>query len=125
MKYLIETHALSIRKACHAIGLPRASWYRPLVDWLERDRPIAEALNALAEKKPGLGFWKLFRRLRRLGHDWNHKRVYRVYCLLKLNLRRRTKKRIPSRDPMPLLVPEGPNQIWSADFMSDARAGPC
>jgi len=113
-------HELSIRKACQAIGLSRSAWYRPLVDWLERDRPIAEALGALAETKPGLGFWKLDRRLRRLGHDWNHKRVYRVYGLLKLNLRRRTKKRVPPRDPMPLLVPARPNQVWSADFMSDA-----
>ena len=80
VEYLIETHALSIRRACEAIGLTRSAWYRPVVDWLERDRPIAEALLALAEKKPGLGFWKLFRRLRRLGHDWNHKKVYRVYC---------------------------------------------
>ena len=120
MEYLIEAHELSIRKACAAIGLSRAAWYRPLIDWLERDRSVAEALCALAEKKPGLGFWKLFRRLRRMGHDWNHKRVYRVYCLLKLNLRRRTKKRIPVRDPMPLGVPEKANQVWSADFMSDA-----
>ena len=100
--------------------MSRAAWYRPPVDRLERDRQIAEALSALAESKPGLGFWKLYRRLRRLGHDWNHKRVYRVYCLLKLNLRRRTKKRVPPRDPMPLVVPERSNQVWSADFMSDA-----
>ena len=120
MDYLRELHGLSIRQACAAIGLSRSAWYRPLVDWLERDRPIAEALLALAEQKPGLGFWKLFRRLRRLGHEWNHQRVYRVYCLLKLNLRRRTKKRLPPRDPLPLLVPEQPNQVWSADFMSDA-----
>lgn len=46
--------------------------------------------------------------------------MYRVYCLLKLNLRRRTKKRVPPRNPMPLLVPQKPNQVWSADFMSDA-----
>ena len=54
-----------------------------------------------------------------VGHDWNHKRVYRLYCLLELNLRRRTKKRVPPRDPKPLVVPERPNQAWAADFMSD------
>ena len=59
---------------------------------LSRDRSVAEALSALADSKPGLGFWELFNRLRRMGHDWNHKRVYRVYCLLKLNLRRCSKK---------------------------------
>ncbi len=101
------THQLSLRKACAGVGLSRAAWYRPLVDWVERDRPVAEALSALADKKPGLGFWKLYGRLRRQGHRWNHKRVYRVYCLFKL--RRRSKKRVPSRDPLPLLVPARPN----------------
>jgi putative transposase len=100
--------------------MSRSAWYKPLVDWLERDRKLAEALSALADKKPGLGFWKLFRRLRRQGHRWNHKRVWRVYCLLKLNRRRRTKKRVPVREPMPLMVPSQPNQVWSADFMNDA-----
>ena len=27
---------------------------------------------------------------------------------------------MPSRDPLPLLVAQKPNQVWSADFMSDA-----
>ena len=67
MTYLTEQHPLSIRRACAAIGLSRSAWYRPLADWLERDRPIADALGALAEQKPGLGFWKLYRRLRRQG----------------------------------------------------------
>lgn len=120
MAYLKEQFNLSISKACKCVGLHRSAWYKPLVDWVERDRPIAEALGELAEKKPRLGFWKLFNRLRRQGHTWNHKRVYRVYCLLKLNLRRRTKKRIPTRNPVPLYVPDRPNEVWSADFMSDA-----
>ena len=120
MKYLVDAHDLSIRKACRSVGLSRAAWYRPRIDWLERDRPLAEALGEMADRKPGLGFWKLFRRLRRQGHRWNHKRVWRVYCLMKLNRRRRTKKRIPEREPAPLIVPSRPNQVWSADFMSDA-----
>jgi putative transposase len=118
--YLVEGFDLSIRRACAGVGLSRSAWYRPAVDWLSRDQPIAETLSALADKKPGLGFWKLFRRLRRQGHTWNHKRVYRVYCLLKLNLRRRVKKRVPTRYPLPLIVPDRPNRVWSADFMSDA-----
>ena len=58
--------------------------------------------------------------LRRQGHPWNHKRVYRVYCLLKLNKRRRGRKRLPSRHPEPLAVPATANQCWSMDFMSDS-----
>ena len=109
-----------MRRACQCVGLSRAAWYRPCIDWRERDQEVIAALQALAEDKPGLGFWKLFRRLRRNGHRWNHKRVYRVYCRLGYNRRKRKKKRIPNRNPMPLMVPERPNQVWSADFMSDA-----
>lgn len=80
---------------------------------------MVDALGALAESKPGLGFWKLFSRLRRQGHTWNHKRVYRVYRKLGLNRRRKVKARLPQRDPIPLFTPARPNHVWSADFMSD------
>jgi putative transposase len=43
-----------------------------------------------------------------------------VYCQLGFNQQRRTKRRLPERDPIPLMVPEQPDQMWSADFMSDA-----
>ena len=102
-----------MRSACRA----RQGTGRWLIGWSVIDR---SALGEFAEKKPGLGFWKLFRRLRQLGHEWNHKRVYRVYCLLKLNRRRRPKRRVAQRDPMPLFVSDKLNQVWSADFMSDA-----
>lgn len=74
----------------------------------------------IAAKKPDLGFSKVFDTLRREGHRWNHKRVHRIYCALKLNLRRKGKRRLPTRHPVPLAVPAAFNQCWSADFMSDA-----
>jgi len=108
-----------VRRACRCVGLSRAAWYKPIKDWRAHDRAVIDALSMLAEAKPGLGFWKLFGRLRRQGYRWNHKRVYRVYCRLGLNRRRRARKRIPSRSPLPLGVPYKPNAVWSADFMSD------
>jgi len=51
---------------------------------------------------------------------WNQKRIHRVYCALRLNRPRRTKSRLPTRDSAPLVLPQRPNQVWSADFMSDA-----
>ena len=38
---------------------------------------------------------------------------------MKLNIRRRAKKRLPERVKQQLSVPDQPNQVWSVDFMSD------
>jgi transposase InsO family protein len=38
---------------------------------------------------------------------------------LRLNLPRRTKRRLPLRARQPLAVPALPNAVWSIDFMSD------
>jgi len=118
--YLVDEHELPVRRACESVGLSRSAWYRPLVNWAERDGAVIGVLSDLAEKKPGLGFWKLYDRLRRAGHPWNHKRLHRIYCDLRRNQRRRAKKRVPTRYPQPLALPTVPNQVWSADFMSDA-----
>lgn len=78
------------------------------------------ALNALVEKHPRWGFWMCYDRLRLTGHGWNHKRVYRVYTAMKLNLPRRRKRRLPVRDPQPMAVAARANAEWSMDFMADA-----
>ncbi|KLB30779.1 transposase, partial [Xanthomonas hortorum pv. gardneri] len=77
-------------------------------------------MSELAERFPERGFGKLFQIIRRRGHLWNHKRVWRVYCLMKLNQRRRSKRRVPTRHPQPLACGDRPNAGWSIDFMSDA-----
>lgn len=58
-----------------------------------------------------------FHRLRMLQFNDNHKRVYRIYTEMKLNLRRKHKKRLPSRVLNPLVQPLHPNLTWSMDFM--------
>lgn len=87
---------------------------------MDRDAEVIAAINAVIEKHARWGFWKCFKALRRKEYPWNHKRVYRVYCELKLNQKRRAKRRLPKRIQHPLAVPQRPNQVWSADFMSDA-----
>jgi putative transposase len=82
--------------------------------------PVQEALTALTEKHVDIGFWQSFYRLRNKGFSWNHKKVYRVYTDMKLNIRRRAKRRLPARIKEALWQPEGPNEVWSIDFMSDA-----
>lgn len=50
---------------------------------------------------------------------WNHKRVYRVYRALELNLRIKPRQRLVRETPQPLAVPDAPNTVWSMDFMHD------
>lgn len=109
---------MSERHACKAMQLHRS------VNRYEAtprdDSKVIAVLLKLAHELPDFGFSKLFDRIRRRGYGWNHKRVYRVYCMLKLNKRRRGKKRLPTRHPAPLAVSPVVNGCWSADFMSDA-----
>lgn len=65
------------------------------------------------------GFWKCFNRLRLDGRPWNHKQVWRVYCEQELNLPRRTKRRIPTREPVPLAAGSYVNQGRAFDLMHD------
>lgn len=118
MDYAKRTVGASTTVACKVLSISRTVYrYQPDA---KRDEPVILALQELADKYPRYGFGKMFPILRRRGFSWNHKRVHRVYCALKLNLRRKGKNRLPSRSPDPLAVPASLNQCWSIDFMSDA-----
>ena len=51
--------------------------------------------------------------------SWNHKRVYRIYRELSLNLRIKPRKRLIRSKPQALVVPAQMNEVWSMDFMHD------
>ena len=118
---MIGIWSLSIVRACGIAGLSRRAWYRkdPEQRRVDKDGPVIEVLNEIIGEHGRWGFWLCFHRLRILGHKWNHKRVWRVYKAMKLNQKRRTKKRLPERSPAPLGVPAEVNNSWSFDFMSD------
>jgi putative transposase len=118
-RFLVAEHNLSKTRTCAAIRMSRSSWYRPPPLQERRDREVIEALNALVEKHPRWGFWKSYDRLRIFGQPWNHRRVYRVYKAMNLNLLRRTKRRLPKRVQQPMVVEARANAEWSMDFMSD------
>ena len=86
------------------------------------DSEVIEQLSLLADLHKTWGFWMMFHRLRKLQYMWNHKRVYRIYTAMRLNLRSKRKKRLPARVKMPLVCPIGPNITWSLDFMHDTLA---
>ncbi len=116
--FLTKEEQLSNRKACQLVGISRTTYQytRKAKD----DGEVQEALTALTTRHPAIGFWQCCYRLWNKGCGWNHKRIYRVYTDMKLNIRRRAKKRLPERVKQPLAVPTAPNQVWSIDFMSDS-----
>jgi putative transposase len=120
VEYLRTAHRLPIARACAGVGLSRAAWYRPRIDQVAKDAPVVAALNDAVARNGRWGFWLCFQWLRNAGHRWNHKRCWRVYCQMRLNLPRRTKRRLPTVARQPLQAPSGANQIWALDFMQDA-----
>lgn len=97
--------------------MPRSQFY---YQSCKDDATVIEVLQELAFKHPCYGFRKLFAYIRRSGKVWNHKRVYRVYKLLKLNKKRKGKRRLPARIKHPLQRQSTVNKVWSMDFMSDS-----
>jgi putative transposase len=114
--YAINEHGLSERQASQMLNLSRSVFRyqstRP------DDSAIKKELLALAAQKPRWGFGMMLAFLKRNGYDWNHKRIRRVYCELHLNPRVKPRKRLPKRNPQPMVQPEHANQSSSLDFMS-------
>jgi len=120
VQYAITTYQMSERQACALLNMSRSVYRyqaRP-----SDDEELREQLLNLASRKPGWGFQKMFAYLKNQGYGWNHKRVRRVYRALELNLRVKPKKRLPVRDPQPLVAPAEANISWSLDFMHDSLA---
>ncbi len=113
-------YIISINRACRILNISKSYYYYE--PQRSNDDEIKNALTLLVENHPRRGFQKFFDELRQAGKQWNHKRVYRVYCEMGLNLRKKAKKRIPSREAKMLIQPLLPNESWSIDFMSDATS---
>jgi putative transposase len=113
------THALSIKRSCYLYSIS-PSHYRYVRQRDPEDGLIAAALMALSEAHIRWGFGLMYLHLRNVQAKlWNHKRVYRIYCELQLNLKIKPHKRIKRDKPLPLMPPSTPNVVWSMDFMHD------
>jgi len=116
--YLVTDEKLSNRKACKLMGISRTTCQYKAKP--KDDAALQNALTTLTTKHVAIGYWQCCYRLWNKGYRWNHKRIYRVYTDMKLNIRRRSKRRLPERLKIPLTTPTAANQIWSIDFMSDS-----
>ena len=115
----VARRGASIALACRAFGVSETCYrYGPKLH--AENEEIADLLVGLTDARKTWGFGLCFLHLRNVkGHPWNHKRVYRIYCELELNLRIKPRKRLKRDRPDALTVPEAPNVTWSMDFMAD------
>jgi len=121
-KDMVNRHNLSVRFVCVCFGISETC-YRYQAKLSSENELIADWLLRLTGAFKDWGFGLCFMHLKNVkGFSWNHKRVYRIYRELELNLRIRPKRRLKRDKPEPLSEPTSINQVWSADFMSDSLA---
>ena len=118
----VARHGVSIALACRAFGVSETCYrYSPKLK--DENEEIADLLVGLTDARKTWGFGLCFLHLRNVkGHPWNHKRVYRIYCALELNLRIKPRKQLKRDKPDALAVPDAPNLTWSMDFMADRQS---
>jgi len=118
----VAQRGISIRLACDTYGISETC-YRYQAKLNDENAEIADWLIRLTHHQRNWGFGLCFLYLRNVqGFPWNHKRVYRIYRELELNLRIKPKKRLNREKPEPLAVPQAINDCWSMDFMHDQLA---
>ena len=118
-KKAVTERGACIRVACEAFRISESCYrYERKLD-AENDE-VANWLIRLTVNHRSWGFGLCYLYLRNVkGFKWNHKRVYRIYKELELNLRIKPRKRLVREKPEALTVPQAINQVWSMDFMHD------
>jgi putative transposase len=104
-KHAASHYRLSIRLVCTAFAISETC-YRYQAKLSDENRLIADWLIRVTHNQRNWGFGLCYLYLRNVkGFSWNHKRVYRIYKALELNLRIKPKKRLVREKPEPLYVP--------------------
>ncbi len=115
----VMKRGLSIRLACAVFAISE-SGYRYRAKLSDENDEIADWLLRLTDNHRTWGFGLCFLYLRNVkGFGWNHKRVYRIYRELELNLGIKPRRRLKRDKPEALTVPTRINEVWSMDFMHD------
>lgn len=111
----------SVRACCAVLGFRRQTYYRRKQGHRpeEADDRLADLLHQITQRFVAWGFWKAFHYLPNLGHQVNHKRVYRVWKREGLHLRLPPKRSRIYRKYQQLLSPNQVNEGWAMDFVSD------
>lgn len=116
--HLMENHQVSQRRACDVLQIDRST-----VRYQSQrgdDADLRAAIKRISRERRRFGYRRIHVMVAREGFAVNHKKVRRIYVEEKLQVRRRggRKRALGTRKPM--VLPDGPNQRWSLDFVSDA-----
>ena len=109
---------LSERRACDLVGVSRrVARYRST---RPDDTPLRVRLRELAAERRRFGYRRLGYLLAREGVTPNHKKLLRIYREEGLRVRRRDCRKRALGTRAPMTIPQGSNQRWSLDFVSDS-----
>jgi len=81
--------------------------------------PLRARIKQLAAERRRFGYRRIHTLLRREGVSVNVKRVHRLYRQESLQVPKRKRRKGVAVERRPLLIPQGPNQCWSIDFVID------
>ncbi|MFD2780324.1 IS3 family transposase [Novosphingobium pokkalii] len=118
--HLEQVFEVSQRRACDVLGVDRT-----MVRYRSRrgdDGAIRERMRGLAAERRRFGYRRLHWLLGREGVIINHKKFRRLYREERLQVRRRGGRKRALGTRAPMTIPQGRNQRWSLDFVSDALA---
>jgi putative transposase len=116
--WAINEKSYTQRKACHLVGLePKTYRYRSA---RADDTGLRLRLKELASQRRRFGYRRLHLLLEREGVIMNWKKLYRLYREEKLTVRKRGGRKRALGTRAPMAIPQGANQRWSLDFVSDA-----
>ena len=112
-----DAHGITERRACSILGADRS-----VIRYRHRranDAALRDRLKELAAERRRFGYRRLKVLLDREGKRMNHKKLRRLYTEERLQVRRRGGRKRALGTRAPMMLPDGPNQRWSLDFVSD------
>lgn len=116
--HLRSEHGVSERRACKALAVDRSTIrYQSKRD---DDSELRKAMKRVTAERRRYGYRRIHVMLAREGWQVNQKKVRRIYSEEGLQVRKRGGRKRALGTRRPILLPDGPNQRWSLDFVSDA-----